>query len=48
MSEEVMEEVASDGAEEIVETEDIIEEPIDRPWNPLESIELDDNDDPLF
>ncbi len=29
MSEEVMEEVASDGAEEIVETEEIIEEPID-------------------
>ena len=32
-----------------------VEEPIDgpgnplsRPWNPLESIELDDNDDPLF
>ena len=29
-------------------TRDIIEEPIDRPWNPLESIELDDNDDPIF
>ena len=29
-------------------TRDIVEEPIDRPWNPLESIELDDNDDPIF